>query len=140
MSHTNSPPHNQAMIAAGGAIALAANPILAAHANAIRELGRRTFKNIIAIGRHLAESREELGEWLVWLEDEFAWSGETARRFINVFTLCNDAKFHTCVELDQLPLAPTTRRACGGGRARQFVHPSWFQHRSSSHLIRALGS
>jgi hypothetical protein len=41
--------------------------------------------------------------WLEWLEAEFKWSDETARRFIQVFELSRDAKFHTCVELD-LPL------------------------------------
>jgi hypothetical protein len=84
---------------------ITANPALAEHARAIHELVRRTREDIIAVGRHLAEAREQVdhGEWLAWLEAEFGWSDETARRFINVFKLSCDAKFHTCVELD-LPL------------------------------------
>jgi len=85
-----------------------ANPtadVLAEHARAIRELAARTRENIIAIGRHLTEVRDQIepGEWLAWLEAEFGWSDQTARRFMHVYGLSRDARLNTCVELD-LPL------------------------------------
>jgi hypothetical protein len=88
-----------------GTVPAAANPVLAAHAVAIRDLAKRTRENIIEIGRHLVESRDQVGrgEWLTWLEAEFGWSDQTAYRFIHVYELSRDARFHTCVELD-LPL------------------------------------
>ena len=85
---------------------IATNPALAEHARAIRELVTRTREGIIAIGRHLAEARNHVvahGAWLDWIDVEFGWSDQTARRFIHVYDLSRDAKFNTLVELD-LPL------------------------------------
>jgi Protein of unknown function (DUF3102) len=88
-----------------GTIPVAANPVLAEHAVAIRDLAKRTRENIIEIARHLVESRNQVGrgEWLAWLDAAFGWSDQTAYRFIHVYELSRDARFHTCVELD-LPL------------------------------------
>jgi hypothetical protein len=65
------------------------NPDLAEHANAIRLLGKRTVENVVEIGRHLVEAKAEAkkcGEsWGDWLEREFNWSDQQARRFIHVF-------------------------------------------------------
>ena len=85
--------------------AVAANPILAEKAAAIRELSRRTRENIIEIGRHLVEVRDQVdhGEWLDWIEAEFSWSDQTARNFIRVYELSRDPKFKTVLDLD-LPL------------------------------------
>ena len=83
--------------------------LLAEHAVAIRDLGKRTRENIIEntieIGRHLVEVRDDLGHgaWLAWVAAEFGWSDQTAYRFIHLYDLSLDPKFHTCVELD-LPL------------------------------------
>lgn len=78
---------------------------LAEHARAIHELAKRTREDIIAIGRHLAEARDHVGHgaWADWIAVEFGWSDQTAYRFIHVYELNRDAKFHTLVELD-LPL------------------------------------
>jgi hypothetical protein len=84
---------------------VAADPALAEKAAAIRELARSTRENIIEIGRHLIEARDGAGHgaWLTWIHTEFGWSDQTAYRFIHVYELSRDAKFHTLVELD-LPL------------------------------------
>jgi hypothetical protein len=86
-------------------VSVVPNPALAEHARAIHELTKRTCEDIIAIGRHLTEAREFVGHgaWLDWLEVEFGWSDQTARRFIHVYELSRDSKFNTLVELD-LPL------------------------------------
>jgi hypothetical protein len=85
--------------------------VLAEHARAIRELAARTVENIIAIGRHLTEVRDQYpGEWLAWLEAEFSWSDQTARRYMHVYDLSRDARLNTCVELD-LPLRVLYRLA-----------------------------
>src|SRR4051794_5421690 len=62
---------------------------LAEHAEAIRALGKQaienTIKNIIEIGERLVDVRDnhlDHGEWLPWLKREFAWSRQTADRFI----------------------------------------------------------
>src|SRR5262245_45152690 len=59
------------------------------HADAIRDLGKRTVENIIAIGRHLSEAKliAGHGNWLPWLNREFGWKEDTARRFMQVFEL-----------------------------------------------------
>jgi hypothetical protein len=62
---------------------------LAEHAAAIRRLGKQTVESVIEIGRHLTEAKAEikkLGEsWGDWLEAEFKWSDQQARRFMHVF-------------------------------------------------------
>lgn len=52
----------------------------------IKTLMRRTAQDIIEIGEKLIEVKERLphGAFGGWLESEFGWSQETARRFMNV--------------------------------------------------------
>src|SRR5262245_58694432 len=63
--------------------------ILAEHAAAIRALGKQTVENIVEIGYLLTEAKAETkklgGSWGNWLEAEFKWSDQQARRFIHVF-------------------------------------------------------
>jgi len=65
------------------------NPALAEHANAIRRLGKQTVENVIEIGRHLTEAKAEIKKlgrsWGDWLEAEFQWSDQQARRFMHIF-------------------------------------------------------
>src|SRR5262245_28256585 len=66
---------------------------LTEHANAIRALGKRTVEsmaeNAVEIGRHLTEAKAEIkklgGSWGDWLEAEFKWSDQQARRFMHIF-------------------------------------------------------
>jgi Protein of unknown function (DUF3102) len=54
----------------------------------IRALRKQTIENIIEIGEQLVDVRDnhlDHGEWLPWLEREFAWSRQTADRFIHVY-------------------------------------------------------
>ena len=62
---------------------------LAAHADAIRTLGKQTQHNIIEIGRHLTEARDDVGHgnWLFWLTREFGWSDRTALNFMRVYQM-----------------------------------------------------
>jgi hypothetical protein len=88
----------------GRVIPAVANHVLAKKIAAIRELVQRTRENIVEIGRHLSELRDQnRGGWLVSLEAEFGWSDQTAYNFIHVFERSRDPKFQTCLELD-LPL------------------------------------
>jgi Protein of unknown function (DUF3102) len=82
------------------------NSALAEHARAIHELAKRTCRDIVDIGRHLTEARTHVGHgaWLDWINVEFGWSDQTARRFIHVYDLSQDAKFNTLVEFE-LPVA-----------------------------------
>ena len=59
-------------------------PELVAHVNAIRSLGKQTIANVISIGEHLKECKRIVGHggWVPWLKREFAWSRQTADRFI----------------------------------------------------------
>ena len=52
----------------------------------IRGLMKRTAQGIVEIGQKLIEVKEKLGHgrFLGWLQAEFAWTDETARRFMNV--------------------------------------------------------
>src|SRR5262249_25434291 len=76
------------------------NPILAEHANAIRQLGKRVVEDVVEIGRRLIEAKEIAGHgnWLPWLDREFGWSPSTAENYINLFKL--SAKFPTVGNLD----------------------------------------
>jgi len=58
-------------------------------ADEIRTLQKRSVGNAIHIGRLLTEGREALehGAWYPWLRDEFAWSRQTADRYIGVYEL-----------------------------------------------------
>jgi hypothetical protein len=85
---------------------------LADHAAEIRRLGQRAISDIIEIGRHLFEVHEYLdhGAWLPWIESEFGWSDQTARRFIHLFEQSRDPKFNTLLNSD-LPLSALYRLA-----------------------------
>jgi DUF3102 family protein len=57
------------------------------HAQKIRQLVKATKGNITGIGRELvaARRRPPHGQWGRWLKQEFAWSEDTASRFIAVY-------------------------------------------------------
>ena len=69
--------------------AAVADPFLAAKAAAIRALGKRVVRDVIEIGLHLTEAKAACrhGEWLPWLEREFAWKEQTARNFMAAYAL-----------------------------------------------------
>jgi len=94
----------------------AATKALARHAKAIRELRRRTARDIIKIGKHLTDARDICGHgnWRPWLQREFGWSESTALNFMRVAEL---SKAQRVTDLD-LPLrslylvaAPSTPEA-----------------------------
>src|SRR5260370_5691555 len=60
---------------------------LAKKAGAIRALGKNVVRNVIEIGQHLTEAKARLGHgnWLPWLEHEFNWNEETARKYMRVY-------------------------------------------------------
>jgi hypothetical protein len=62
---------------------------LARHAEAIREIGRKTIANIIEIGRHLTHAKAIAGHgnWLPWLEIEFSWTDRTARNYMGIYEM-----------------------------------------------------
>src|SRR5882672_3896846 len=47
-------------------------------------------KSVFEIGDLLLEAKAqcEHGQWLVWLDDEFEWSEDTAERYVKVAELC----------------------------------------------------
>jgi hypothetical protein len=82
--------------------------VLDGNAAEIRQRSKRVVADVIEIGRLLIQSKELLKKlddltWSAWLDKEFAWSDQTAYRFIHLYELSLDAKLHTCVESD-LPL------------------------------------
>jgi hypothetical protein len=56
-------------------------------ARAIHEIARVTAAGIVHIGKNLSEVKEQLGhgEFLKWIEGEFAWTHQTAMRFMHVY-------------------------------------------------------
>jgi hypothetical protein len=81
------------------AISTHTDPILAEHAAEIRRLGKRVTEDIVEIGRHLAEAEEHVGHgnrgaFLAWIEAEFGWSDQSARRFIHVYKRSHDPEFN----------------------------------------------
>jgi len=62
---------------------------LAEQARIIRAAGARAIGDFIVIGRALTKAKELCGHglWLPWLEREFGWSDETARRYMQVASL-----------------------------------------------------
>jgi hypothetical protein len=87
---------------------------LAEHAAAIRASAKRVFSEIVDIGRRLTDVHKQLRkdrEWLAWLETEFDWSDQTARRFMHVYDLSRDTRLNTCVGLGELPLGILYRLA-----------------------------
>jgi hypothetical protein len=82
--------------------------VLDGNAAEIRQRSKRVVADVIEIGRLLVQSKELLKKldgltWSAWLDKEFAWSDQTAYRFIHLYELSSDARLHTCVESD-LPL------------------------------------
>jgi hypothetical protein len=75
--------------------AIAADPVLTQHANAIRQLGKQTIENIIEIGRRLTEAKALAGHgrWLPWLEREFGWKDDTALNFMRCHDLAKNRNF-----------------------------------------------
>ncbi len=68
---------------------LQALEILNKHADAIRAYAQRSVQDVIEIGRRLAEAKKMLGHgnFLPWIEREFAWSEDTAERLIAIYAL-----------------------------------------------------
>jgi hypothetical protein len=62
---------------------------LAEHAEAIRKYAKLTVESVIETGRHLTEAKKLVGHgnWLPWLEREFAWTEQTALNFMRVAEL-----------------------------------------------------
>lgn len=56
-------------------------------AAAIRTIGKRAVCDLIEIGRLLTDAKllAGRGNWLPWLDREFGWSDETARKWMNVY-------------------------------------------------------
>lgn len=67
---------------------------LADQADAIRRLGKQTVDSIIEIGHRLTQCHKALdhGRWLPWLEREFGWGEDTARRYMRVYELNRTSK------------------------------------------------
>ena len=82
------------------------DPILAKYAAEIRRLRKRAQEDIIEIGRYLDQAQKHAshGTWLTWIEAEFGWSDQTARRFIHVYEFSRDSKFNNLLNSD-LPLS-----------------------------------
>jgi hypothetical protein len=76
--------------------------VLAVHTAEIHKLIKHTRESIVAIGRHLKAVGELLEEgggyrgvgWLAYLEAEFGWSDQTARRFIHIYELSRDDRLN----------------------------------------------
>jgi hypothetical protein len=56
------------------------------HAEAIRLHAKRAASDIVEIGERLNAVRGRIGhgDWLPWLDREFSWSEQSARRFVQV--------------------------------------------------------
>jgi N6-adenosine-specific RNA methylase IME4 len=65
------------------------DPFLTERAERIRGLGKRVVADVIEIGRLLTEAKQRVGHghWLPWLQTEFGWTDETARRFMRLHEL-----------------------------------------------------
>jgi ParB-like chromosome segregation protein Spo0J len=62
---------------------------LAEHAAVIRALGKRVIGDVIEMGRRLSDAKKIAchGGWLPWLDREFGWSDDTARKLMQVSEL-----------------------------------------------------
>src|SRR5262249_30602780 len=89
------------------------DPILAEHAAEIQRMGQRArqraVEDMVEIGRHLAQAQEHVGyghrgAYLAWIETEFGWSDQTARRFIHIYNLSRDPKFNNLLN-SELPIS-----------------------------------
>jgi hypothetical protein len=69
------------------------------HVDEIRALGRRSFEDVVEIGRRLVRCRELLKTqrgWLAWIKTKFGWSRATADNMIAVYVHRNELlKFST---------------------------------------------
>jgi hypothetical protein len=83
----------------------------AAIAKQIRALRQRSCEDLIKIGHLLIEAKSQLahGEWGDWLRDEFAWSQDTAERFINVANVFEKSNSATLRNLDPSALYELAR-------------------------------
>jgi hypothetical protein len=79
-------------------------------AAAIRTIGKRAVCDLIEIEWLLADAKllAGRGNWLPWLDREFGWSDETARKWMNVYEL--SLKFQPVERLKSAPR--TTRCPC----------------------------
>src|SRR5262245_43715695 len=69
----------------------AGDPVLIQHAVEIRRLGRRLIDDLIEIGRRLTDAKTHArGHWLNWLEHEFGWSDDTARRYMQLYQFAQE--------------------------------------------------
>ena len=68
---------------------------LAAHADAIRAIGKRVIADVIEIGERLTEAKKLVGHggWLPWLDREFGWTEDTALNFMRCHELAKSRNF-----------------------------------------------
>jgi hypothetical protein len=94
------------VVKADGGNLVVADPVLAEYAAEIHHLRKRAKEDIIEIGRYLDQAQKHAGHgtWLAWIEAEFGWSDQTARRFIHVYELSRDSKFNKLLS-SNLPLS-----------------------------------
>jgi hypothetical protein len=75
-------------------------------------LERSALRDVVSIGRILTEVRDVMphGQWLPWLEREFAWAPRTAQRYIGAYALVskNDTLSHLEPSALFYLAAPTT--------------------------------
>jgi hypothetical protein len=91
---------------------------LAEKATAIRALTAKVGRDIVEIGKQLAEAKARAGHgrWLPWLKAEFGWTRQTALNFIRVYEL-SQSKSKTILDLNlalrtiYLLAAPSTPQA-----------------------------
>src|SRR5262245_19010372 len=76
------------------------------HADAIRNLGKKSIECICEIGRHLSLAKKIAGHgrWLPWLQREFNWTERTATNFIRIYDLWAARKFENFSNLN-LPVS-----------------------------------
>jgi hypothetical protein len=71
---------------------------LAEHVETIRRLGKQNIENVIEIGKRLILCKEIVkksvghGNWIGWLNREFAWSTRQAQNFMNMAELMAELK------------------------------------------------
>lgn len=64
-------------------------------ASVIRALGKRMVRDIVEIGRLLAECKGQLGHgaWIPWLQAEFGWTDDTALNFMRAHEMAKSRNF-----------------------------------------------
>jgi hypothetical protein len=80
--------------------------VLCEHANAIRDLRKKTIESVCEIGRRLSEAKKIVGRgrWVPWLEKEFDWTDRTATNFIRVYEMVAKRNFENFSKLS-LPIS-----------------------------------